>query len=240
MAYCVELDVTSLIPTGYGSADLASADGSTAVGLATMITRADEIIDAKLRPYCYKFNATGATPATPSIIRMASAHIAVAQAVRQTALRQGGQGLIEIAAAFHDTAMEALDSIIAADGETDLETTTAEALTFGTNDTPWGLSTTEARVAATTPLDSGDPPAIVYETARLAISAAITGYTAAQLNQMRRGIEWDLVWDWNRRMWIFRALNSTLLSAAVKLTYGWNYRRIGSEGSGLTNRMVAG
>ena len=68
---------------------------------------------------------------------------------------------------------------------------------------------------------------------RLAISAATSDYTAAQLNQMRRGSEWDVWYDVSRRWWVFEAYHSALQVASVKLTYEWNYKRVVCDGSGV-------
>ena len=233
MAFCTAAQVKGKLSIGYSTTDVPDSSATANMPLADMIARADEIIMAALRPYCYTFNAIDtATWPVPAVINLMSIHFAASMAFEQLGLIQDNMGLASPARYHVEQGNALLATVLSRRGETELETTSAEALAFGSDSgISWEIGIDEAYLALTSPLASGEPPHIIRETVRLAItSAGTSSYTAAQLNQMRFGVEYGVRWDIARRKWIFTAFNQELLKACVLVNYNWNYRRNSDDG----------
>ena len=238
MAYCTAVQVKGKLSTAFSSTDVPDSSTAANMPLSVMIANADEIINAALRPYCYTFNAVDtATWPTPAVINLASIHFAASQAFEQLVLIQNNEGLGASAQYHVEQGNALLAGIVAARGETGLEVTTAETLSFGTDaGAPWALNSDEAYLASTSPLTSTEPPHIIRERVRLAITdAGDSSYSAAELNRMRyadddHAGEYTVKFDLARGKWIFRAFHPDLLLATVIVKYQWNYQRNAGDG----------
>ena len=238
MALCTAVQVIGKLPIQYSTTDVPTTTASANMGLDTMIAKSGGIIGFALRKFCYTFNAVDhATYPTPAPINLAAIHFTASQAFEQLGLIQNNDGLGASAQYHVEQGNALLAGIVAQRGETGLEVTTAETLTFGTDaGAPWALNSDEAYLAATSPLTSTEPPHIIRERVRLAITdAGTSSYTAAELNRMRyadddHAGEYTVKFDLARGKWIFRAFHPDLLLATVIVKYQWNYQRNAGDG----------
>jgi hypothetical protein len=109
------------------------------------------------------------------------------------------------------------------------ETKTAEALVWGTGGSySWELPTNQARIAATSPLTSGDPPSILPSSVRISAVGGGLSLTAEQLDMIRNGVDFTVEFDSQRMNWILTANDSVFYSSGhtIQVSYEWNYRRL--------------
>ena len=231
MAYIDLDDVKRSLPTGFDNTTvLPDAD------ITDLIGQADDKVDAQLAAYYFPFNAHGsATHPTPDIVKQASRKIATGMALRQlgnvynTEDAERGQLLIEEGLA---------DALVLVSGDVQLKlnSTTGEALTWGTGSPSWGLQTDEAFLASTSPLDSGDPPHILTDTVRIDGGSGVTGLT-----NMRNGTEFSVCWEIGYQRYVLKAHTSDLTGAtSPTVAYEWDYRRMRGDSNRWNGALASG
>jgi hypothetical protein len=223
MAYTTTTLVIDWIGTKYDSTnDLTTAE------VTAFIAVADGIIDSRLAKTYGPFNATGSTPATPAIIGLISRHLTTSlcfSQVRPMAANEALESRIE----YHANQGNGLLEMVAT-GEILIkpETQTDETLTFGTQAESWTLPTTQAFMASTSPLDSGDPPHIIKSSVEISSnSTPVSPLTAANAALLRNGEDFRVFWSEERNAWIFEALTGTVTDniTTLQVTYLWDYRK---------------
>lgn len=232
MAYTTNALVLDIIgPYVNTTTDLPTAE------IDAHITRVDSKIRDRLGGLFYPFNALASTPDTPGMVQEISRHWSIAESLRQI-VGVNNMSAMDLAAKHEAIAMNLLNSI-SESPETwmDPETKSGELLTFGTASAlPWKLQIDQAFLAATSPLDSGDPPNILPSTVRC-VTGTVTGspgFVAGDLAYLRNGYEFLVSYDSGWQKWVFTAFDSRLYTnvtaGTLSVTYNWNYRRIrGSE-----------
>lgn len=226
MAYSTSDLVTDLIdPTGEFLDQLKTL---TDAQIDAYIAKVDGKINDRLGGGFFPFNATTATPDTPDTIKEISRHWAMAESVRQL-VGVNNQAAMDLADRHETIAMAHLQNVMTNGLAPE---TATDTLTFGTADSvAWTLAVDEAFLAATTPLDSGDPPNILPSTVR------ITGgtYSGSGLTDMRNDVEFRVNYQPGYQRWVFTALLTDLYQdvTGLQVTYEWNYVRIRGQESAV-------
>jgi hypothetical protein len=245
MAYVASADVIAWIGAAYDSvSDL------TAAHVADFITKADGRVNNAANEHFWPFNAVDSsatdgtdTYVTPADVEMASRHLAAYYALLQLKSKNATTQHDEMIG-FHLDQGEFFLNQLRSGAALPANRYRDEGLTFGDGSQGWELSTSEAFLAATSPLDSGDPPHILADTVAISANSTRTaGPTAAELADMRLGTEYTVAFVDGYRRWVFRALDSRLYSddvTSLKVSYQWDYRKDFAKPRRFTGRLLCG
>jgi hypothetical protein len=245
MAYTTSTLVTNWIGANYVVGDLAAAD------ITAFIARADGLINTAVAKKYYPFNATGSsktdgttTYLTPQMVELASTHLAVSLALRQIRVQANNSTLKDSADLHWETGVGLLNQLADPGFEMAPAVYLNETMVWGTQSQAWTLAVTQAFLAVTSPLDSGDPPNIKESSVRIGsgTTTSYAGVTAAQLKDMRLGPEFTVHWDGGYQRYIFDANHPALYSAltTLKVTWEWDYRRDRGVETGLSGVFGSG
>lgn len=219
MAYCTNQLIKDVLGTFVDY-----TNDLTVAQIDVYIAKVDGRINDRLGGFFYPFNATTDTPDTPDTIKEISRHWSIAESLRQL-VAVNNEAAFDLAAKHEALAMNMLDYVLTNRDTWMLpETKSGDALTFGTGAFAWSLLTSEAFLASSTPITSGDPPNILPSTVRISAGTGSGGFDPTQL---RTGIDFYVTWRPEYRKWVFTAAESQLLtSSGLQVTYQWDYRRL--------------
>lgn len=226
MSYCAVNDVTDELGTAYDSTtDLTTAQ------VTEFIVQADGVIDHAASRHYWPFNAhDSATYQTPEHVKRASIDLAVAYSLQKLRATARATALTDRIDMYFEKAGGALEELASGTAWIEPESVATETLSGFTVPTwGWELDETQAFVAATSPLDSGDAPNIFPDSAAI-LSTSTPGadvtFTAAQMANMRTGVEFAVHYSPGHRRWVFNAIHSELKDVTtLNITYRWDYRR---------------
>jgi hypothetical protein len=199
MAYTTSALVIKWLGSNYDS-----TNDLTGAEVTAFIVVADGIIDERVSPHYNLFNATDSSKSDGTDTYKTPNVVATASR--------------------HLAAAMCFDQLRALAANETLESRAEYHNNVGSQ-----LVTDQAFLAATSPLDSGDPPHIIKESVRISSASTVAAgqtFTAAEAANMRNGVDFEVDWAEKYGKWVFHSLNSNITDmTTVKVTWLWDYRR---------------